>query len=706
MPGISSILDIGRWALFASQGSIQTIGNNISNVNTPGYARQEVRLEEGFSISGPFGQIGTGVKATEVFRHFNNFIEEQYNSKAGLSSRWEGIYQNLRAVDSLFNESISGGINDSLATFWEDWQNLSLRANDYSSREVLLGDTQNLVTALKNAEADLAMFQGQMNDFISQDVAKANRIMNDIAEINGLINAYHDEGINNANSLFDQRALLVRELGEIIDVDTVDNGSGDFLVLTKAGHTLVDGVETFRLAFEGPQSSKLLLPGSTFEGDIHFDGNDDFEYTVEFVTGGQVSNAGSAAQFRVSLDGGKTWLRDDDGNERLFYARPDERKVQIGELAIWFGAEGDATADPTGQFVTGDKFIISPKQGLYWYKTTSSKVNVTPQISATGQDDTRRVTGGSLAAHFNYRDYYLGRYRDKLDALSESIAWEVNRLHSQGAGLQRHNSIIGSYTVENSDTALASNSTGLHFGDKLQSGNLAVYVYDTSTGELASNASFGPLDFGGGAAFDPDIHSLEDVVDAFNNTYGTFLTAEINNDAIQITSKSGYELGFGTDSTGLLAALGINTYFKGHSASTLEVNEKIVNDLDHINAGHVNGGDQTEEGDGTTASAIAALQYSSVNIRTEFEGTTSRTLQDYFNTFVATVGSDTANAGFNSTYQTALATDLNVRQQETSGVNLDEEMSNLVRFQHSYTAAAKLITTADELLQTVMAMKR
>jgi len=706
MPGISSILDIGSWALFATQGSIQTIGNNIANVNTPGYSRQQVRLEEGFSVSGGFGQIGTGVKATEVFRHFNNFIEEQYNTKAGLSQRWESIYQNLRSVDSLFNESISGGINDTMAQFWEDWQNLSLRANDYASREVLLGDTQNLISAIKNADNDLGVFQDQMDDHINQDVSKANRLMRDIAELNGLINAYHDEGKNNANSLFDQRANLVRELGEIIDVDTVDNGSGNFLVLTKAGHTLIDGVETFRLAFEGPQSSKLLLPDSTFEGDVYFDGNDDFEYTLEVLNGGQVSNAGAAAQFRVSLDGGKTWLRDEDGSESVFFARGEDRKVQVGELSIWFGAADDGSADATGQLVAGDKFVISPKKSLYWYKTTSSKVNVTPQISATGQDDTRRVTGGSLAAHFNYRDYYLGRYRDKLDALTESMAWEVNRLHSQGSGLQRHTSIIGSYSVNNTDTALSSNSTGLHFGDRLQSGNLAVYVYDTSTGDLASNASFGPLDFGGGASFDPDLHSLEDVVDAFNNTFGSFMDAEINNGAIQITAESGYEMAFGTDTTGLLAALGVNTYFKGTSASSLEVNEKVVNDLDHINAGHVNGGDQTEEGDGSTASAIAALQYSEVSIRTSFEGSTSRTMQDYFNTFVATVGSDTANAGFNSTYQTALATDLNVRQQEVAGVNLDEEMSNLVRFQHSYTAAAKLITTADELLQTVMAMKR
>jgi flagellar hook-associated protein 1 FlgK len=710
MAGVNSILDIGRWALFASQGSIQTVGNNIANVNTPGYSRQEVHLEEGMGLDFSYGQIGTGVRATEVIRHFNEFVEEQYNTKSSMHGRWRNLHENLRSVDSLVNESVSSGINDSLATFWADWQNLAARPEDYSSREALLGDTQNLLSAIHTADTDLANFQAQMNDFISQDVARANDLLDEIADVNEQIQAHHVEGKNNANALFDRRAGLVRDLAEIIDVDTIDNGSGDFLVLTKAGHTLVDGTETFRLAFEGPQSKMEILPTSTFEGDVYFDGNDDYEYTVEFVTGGQVSNVSSAAQFRVSLDGGKTWLKDDDGNELHYYARPDERKVQVGELSIWFGSESSSTADPSGQFAVGDKFVISPKQGLYWYRTTSSSVNVTPQISATGQDDSRRIVGGSLAAYFNYRDYYLGRYRDKLDAFSETMAWEVNRLHSQGTGLQRYTYLLGNYSVEHTDTTLASNSTGLHFGSKLQSGNLAVYCYDRTTGDLASNASFGPLDFNTAAAgtqpFDPDTHTLEDVVDAFNDTFGAFLTAEVNNNQLQITSKDGYEIAFGTDTTGLLAALGINTYFKGTDATSLEVNETVVNDLDYICAGHVNGAAHTEEGDNTTALEIAALQYTDVSIKTDLEGTTSRTLQDYFNTFVATVGSDTNNANFNKQYHKALADDLNHRQEETAGVNLDEEMSNLVRFQHSYTAAAKLITAADEMLQTVMAMKR
>jgi flagellar hook-associated protein 1 FlgK len=707
MPGVNSILDIGRWALFASQTSIETTGNNIANVNTPGYSRQAVNLEEGIGIDFRVGQIGTGVRATEVIRYFNDFVEEQYNTKASYRERWNNLHENLRSVDNLFNESVAGGINEAIALFWEDWQNLSARPEDYSSREALAGDTQNLLTALHTADTDLDNLQDQMDDFIQQDVNRVNSILDEIADVNLQINSHHVEGQNNANALFDKRANLVRELSEIMDLNTVDNGSGDFIVLTKAGHTLVDGTETFEVTFEGPRALEELMPSSTFDGEIYFEGRDDFEYTVEVVSGGQVSNAAGAAQFRVSLDGGRTWLSDEDGNELHYDARPEDGKLYIGELGIWFGSETDPMAAPSGLLAAGDRFTIAPKSAMYWYKNTSTSMNITPQMTASGQDDGRRVMGGRLAAYFNYRDYYLGRYREKLDAFSRSLAWEVNRLHSQGAGLQNFVDVTGSYSVKDDTAALASNSSGLAFNDKLSEGNLMVYCYNRNTGELASNASFGSLDFGGGSfTFDPDTHDIQDVADAFNTTFGTFLDASVENHRLRIKAEDGYNFAFGTDTTGLLAALGVNTYFKGESAATIELNEKIRNDLDYLSAGHVNGAGEIEEGDNTTALAVAALQHEKVGIRTNFEGTTQQTLSDYFNTLVATVGGDTSNAEFNYNFNNALAEDLNQRQQETAGVNLDEEMANLVRFQHSYTAAAKLIVTADEMLQTVMGLKR
>lgn len=708
MPGVNSILDIGRLGLFAAQAALEIAGGNIANVNTEGYSRRTVNLEETLSIDWNPGQMGTGVMATEVLRHFDSFIEEQYIVKNSYSERWDTLWQNMRGVENLFNESSVGGLNEALAQFWEDWQDLSLRPEDVATREALLGDTQNLLNAMHTVAEDLQNLQGQMNEFISQEVGNANYLMTEIASLNGQIAAHDVPGQNNANSLIDRRATLVRELASILDVDVIDNGGGDYVVMTTAGHTLVDGTETFELKFEGSKSFTDLSYGSTFDGEIYFEGQDDFEYTIEVLQGGAVSNGSGGATFRVSLDGGKSWLKDDDGNELVLNARDANRKVTVGDLTIWFGQENDSGTGPLTNLQAGDTFTIVPKSGLYWYQNTAHAVNITPEISMSGMDNDRRVTGGSLGGYFTFRDYFLGRYSEKLDAMAKALTWEVNRLHSQGTGLQYHTDVLGTYSCEYSDTALASNSTALAFGSKLASGSAVLYCYDAATGELASNASFGAIDFssvGGTATFDPNQHTLEDVRDAINATFGTFVTADISNNQLRLRADSGYEFAMGTDTTGLYAALGLNTFFQGSKATDIAVNADVNNDVDLICAGHANGAGEGNEGDNTTAVAIAELQHKEVSIRTDFEASNSLTIQEYFNGLVSTVGGDTANAQFNFEYFSALADDLNARQEEVAGVNLDEEMAALIKFQHSYTAAAKVIQTADQMLQTVLGLK-
>jgi len=624
-----------------------------------------------------------------------------------MANRWSAIYGNLTSLDSLFNESITPGLNEAISGFWANWQDLSLRPEDYSTRETLVGVTQNMTQALRNAADDLVSMQTQMDDFIGQEVSAVNDLLDEIAQINRQIQEHDIPGQNNANALYDRRALLVRQLSAKLDIDTVDNGGGRFTILTQAGHVLLDGIETFSLAFESAQSMKALTAGSAFEGEIYFEGADDFEYTIETVTGGFASGAG-AAQFKVSLDGGATWLRDENGDVELFSARPEGSKVSVHDLTIWFGDAGDPTAGATGQLSVGDRFTIVPKKGLYWYETTSSKMNVTPEISFTGVDNARRVTGGSLAGYFNFRDNYVGRYREKLDAFAKAMIWEVNRLHTQGAGLEKFQSVTGTYQTTSDTEALGTSTSGLAYYDKLQSGGTMVYIYDTATGELASGASYGPLDFSDAAGiqtFDPATHSLDDVRDAFNRTFGSHLTASISNHMLQIDTDTGYEMAFGTDTTGILAALGVNTFFEGSDVSTFTVSGRVKNDLDFIAAGHVNGAGEANTGDNTQAVAIAQLQHRSVSIRTFFEGATSQSLEQYYNAMVATVGADTSGAKFTFEYNKALADDLNERQDAVAGVNLDEEMSNLIKYQHSYTAAAKLIQTADRLLAIVIGLR-
>jgi flagellar hook-associated protein 1 FlgK len=124
---LNSLLSVGKDALFASQSAIQTTGNNIANVNTPGYSRQAVRFEAKTPIDWKPGQMGTGVKAAEVFRYFNTFIEQEYHDHFATEQRWKAQHQMLQSVESLFNESNSKGINAALSQFFTDWQQLAQR---------------------------------------------------------------------------------------------------------------------------------------------------------------------------------------------------------------------------------------------------------------------------------------------------------------------------------------------------------------------------------------------------------------------------------------------------------------------------------------------------------------------------------------------------------------------------------------------------
>lgn len=699
--GLNSLLDIGKGALFANQAAIQTTGNNITNVNTPGYSRRTVRFDELPSLNYRPGQLGTGVVAAEIQRHFDTFVEAQYNEKFSYSSRYETQWNTLKSVDNLFNEASTSGINDALSQFFKDWQDISARPDDFATREAFLGRTENMLSLIRQTQTDLQNLQTGMDSFISQEVNEANEIMDQIADLNREIAENNIQGVNNTNELFDRRAMLVRELSGKLDIKTIDNGDGNFQIFTTGGHTLVDGVETFELKFEGPKTFTQLSNGSTFDGDITFEGSDDFEYTVEIVNSGPVDTTASAATFRVSLDGGKTWLQDENGNELHYEARPEGQKVQAGNLNIYFDAGSG------NNLQAGDQFTIVPKRGLYWYETTSTAMNITPQQFFDGTDNNRRVMGGTLAGYFNFRDTNVGTYKGKLDAMAENFIWEVNRLHSQGAGLVKIGDASGTYSVNDPSLALGSNSSGLPWNTRLQEGNVEFHFYDSSTGELVSGAS-GPLDFDTGTAgiqnFDPATHSLNDVRDAINDTHGTYVTATVVNNQLRITSNSGYEFALGTDSAGIMAGLGINTLFKGSGAVDMSLNSAVKVNPSLIAAGRVNGAGEANELDGTTALALAGLKTKQVTITTPFQNATDQTLSEYYNTIVSTVGADTANAKFKYEYHEALATDLNERQEAVAGVNLDEEMSNLIKFQHSYTAAAKLVTTADRMLQTVIGL--
>jgi len=136
-------------------------------------------------------------------------------------------------------------------------------------------------------------------------------------------------------------------------------------------------------------------------------------------------------------------------------------------------------------------------------------------------------------------------------------------------------------------------------------------------------------------------------------------------------------------------------FFTGTSASQIAVNPNIVNDVHLIAASGTPGG---VPGDNSRAIAIADLQYALT-----MSGGTA-TFDDYYNSVVSDVGNDVQTASTNFDHQTSMVNHLDNYRESISGVSLDEEMINLIKFQHAYDAAAKLITTVDELLNTVINM--
>ena len=700
MSGITTLLTTGNSALRASQASIQVTGNNIANVDTTGYSRQSVVLKDGQYVNTFTGQIGSGVVAQEVVRAHDKFIEAQYLQQLSARDRYQTLYNGLTSTQNLVNESNTDGLNTSLSTTFGDWGDLTTSPDSAATRQTLIDDTETMLSLLRSTSDSMSQLESQANQSIEDGTNQLNALAKDIAELNKQINITQIDGQNIPNGLYDQRDSKVRELASLVDVNVIDNGKGNITVNTTAGQTIVDGVVAFNFKFEQGHTVRQLSTASLNSAppsdvQAYYEGSDSNEYTLKVVTDGSV---GGGATFQVSLDGGKSWLTNDDGTTAVYDADATTGKVKVGNLDIWFGSTTNSGLTPpfAGDTLnTGDTFTLVPKKALYWYTTAGTPENITPQKFADGSDNPRRLTGGSLAGVFEFRDEDLGSYQASLDAMVNTMVWETNRVHSQGAGLTNFASVQGSYSVADSSTLLDSPASGLTFGNRLQSGASMVHAYDSS-GKLLTSASI---------TYDPALDSLDTIATKLTTAFGGAATAAVVNNQLSIVGDSGNTFQFGDDSAGLWAALGVNTFLTGSTASDVAVNGVVANDVNRVCAGHVGTSGLVAVGDNTTAKAMAALETTKVNFYVAGKTTTAQTLGDYYAGLVSKIGSDTASASYQAKYQTTLAAQLEDQQLSVSGVNLDEELSNLIKFQHSYQAAAKLISTADSLFETVLGLK-
>ena len=246
MSNLIGLLDLGRSALLNQQKAVQVTGHNIANVNTPGYTRQRANMSASIPVSNIPGQVGMGVNVTDVQRVYDRYINDQIQAETEGLGRWEAQKDALERAELILDESEGISLSQALNDFWNAWQELANDPDGHTERAVLLSKSDYLATTFNTISADLRQLQNDLDISIEGSVDEVNRLSASIADLNQKIGEV-EAGGQNANDYRDQRDQLLRDLSELIDIESFENDQGQVTVLVGNGRPLVEGAGYWQL---------------------------------------------------------------------------------------------------------------------------------------------------------------------------------------------------------------------------------------------------------------------------------------------------------------------------------------------------------------------------------------------------------------------------------------------------------------------------
>lgn len=214
-------LTIASSGLNSFQAATNTVANNISNVKTKGYTRQEaVRVAaEALRTNQRYGMAGSGVETTEIIQQRDFYYDMKYwenNSMLGMYDT--KLYYAKQIEDYLLDDDTAKGFKDILDDMFAAMDTLKTNPNDLDKRQQFISKSQSLATFFNSLNTGLAQIQDDCNKEIATQVANINSIAQKISLLNKQINVIEQQGTN-ANELRDQRALLIDQLSELVPVE-------------------------------------------------------------------------------------------------------------------------------------------------------------------------------------------------------------------------------------------------------------------------------------------------------------------------------------------------------------------------------------------------------------------------------------------------------------------------------------------------------
>ncbi len=294
---------------------------------------------------------------------------------------------------------------------------------------------------------------------------------------------------------------------------------------------------------------------------------------------------------------------------------------------------------------------------------------------------------GKLGALIEARDSLLPALINQFDTLAATIIKEVNNIQAGAIGLDSFTTLTSQNTI--TDATIALDDLKLDF--PAQAGSFVVRVVD-SEGEVQNLYT---VDFDPSTDSLTDLASRIDAIDGVAGVGGGSISASITtNNQLQITANGGYEFTFQGDTSNVLAAIGMNTFFSGSDAGSISVSSHIADSDEGLR--NIAASTSGASGDNDAALKMAELQNSLV------AADETATIGDYYLSIISALGVRAERNASESETTTASLTALETQVDSVSGVSLDEEAVNLIKFQQAFNAASRYITTVDSLIDRVI----
>ena len=656
-----NLLAIGKTGLYAAQAALSTTGHNITNANVAGYSRQVVVQAASAALNTSAGFMGTGTEIAQIKRYSDEFLNTQVRSAQASTSGLESYWSQIKQIDNLLADTTSG-LSPAMQDFFKGVQDMAANRASVPSRQAMLSSAESLAGRLNAMDARMGELREGVNSDIESSVTAVNTYARQIAKLNEQIGVYSSSDQRPPNDLLDQRDQIVLELNKIVKANVRPGDGNSLTVSIGNGQPLVLGQESFQLAAVRSPTDLTRLE-------------------VGYQVGNKVAVLPDGA-----LSGGKLGGVLDFRNNSLDKAQSQLGKIALG-MAFEFNRQHELGLDQNG--APGKAFFNEAP--AYVGKSIN---NAKGTVDSPAAEITAKVTDPSKLAD---KDYEITFNEGKYSVVSLPGRQGVTTV-TPGADGNATLQLGGveftfSGNARQGDTFLVRPTINGAADFKVLANDVSQIA---AASPVLTNMPLGNTGTGkiSEAKVDRDFTAATPLPIAFTfnkaagETTGTLTVTPAGLPVYEVTDKGVKEL-----IDGDIAFKDGATYSVGGVLVTLTGAPGNGDKFEILN-------NNSGVGDTRNIAALGELQTKNI-----FNGG-SATLQSSYAQMVSEVGNKTrevqinAQAGYTQLEQAQSAA------ANVSGVNLDEEATNLIKYQQAYQASSKVMQIASTIFDTLLSISR